>query len=317
MNLSANIKYIHVLGNYYGDFTSLHTGLLYLIIEYMPRRYYGGGQWSTGCDNSDYDCELDNLPNTLIVLQVIDYNLIKKINHFPESLINLTLSDYSHDIDNLPVGIRYFISEGYFKTISNIPPNLVYFSSLTERSFHITEPFPEGLKHFGFYGAIGLEDISNLPDSVITLIIDEIDEINNNLSNINKYPKSLKSLICGDLACINFGTIPEGVEYLHINKNYLELIIPELLPKSLKYFKIEAKFFEKSDFENQSEDELENKLEDELEDDTENTNEGPRKKSRVETKIDILFEYLITNGITISYYNYLDTIQSKYVLDMY
>jgi len=234
-----------------------------------------------------YD-DFDNLPHTLMSLQFIGCDIKRKIHFFPESLIDLLLYHYGHDIDNLPVGLRYFACKGLYRSVSNIPPNLVYFNSLkTTQEFNILSPFPEGLKYFGFNGDyVDLEYVNKLPDSVTEMAIND-----GELSEL-KYPKSLKTLRFGEYACIDLlKAIPEGVEYFQLHKRHLKSIIPELLPKTLKTFKIID--YGNTDFE----------TDDENEDTMEDINERSRKKARFETKEDILSEYLIKNGVNIIYNN--------------
>lgn len=275
-NLPPNIKYLEVLGKHNHDFNNLHAGLLFLEINMLDT------------NNNNCNSSFDNLPYTIMILQFRNCNLIKKINDFPASLIELELDDYYHDIDNLPDSLRYFAMRGNYGPISNLPPHLTNFSSFSEQSFNIISPFSEELKLFGFNGDIEPEQFNMLPNSVIKILINR--ELMDNIT----YPKSLKILYAQEYGLMNFDLIPEGVEVFHVCEAFLGLIKPELLPKSLKIFMIQydADFHDNHYYKRESESESESKTENE-------NNRQPRKKSRYETKKEILIEYLTSNGISI------------------
>lgn len=310
-NLPSNIKYIHILGTYNYDLNSLHNGLLYLHIHTF---------------DNPFTADFDNLPHTIMILRFTECNLVKKINYYPESLIELQLDKYNHSIDNLPDGLRYFTVSGEHGLISNLPKHLVYFYSSANIEYNIISPFHNGLKLFGFAGSGDIKSIhiNNLPHSVIKIIIDKED-----LFDI-KYPPNLKSLYCLEYGVVNFNSIPEGIENLQVSENFIGLIIPEKLPNSLKTFLILYNDYRyggfyrenvgglpESEFESEceaqlSEDEAdEAKLEAKLEarkaggffntkfESSDEDEEHPRKKTRLRIKIETLEKYLDNKGITI------------------
>jgi len=274
------------------NYNSLHIGLVILHVDGRDGRDTSNSFFQGYIDNNNYD----NLPQTLKIFRFKDVNITNKINSFPDSLNEIAFDRYSHPIDNIPASVKYiYLQSKHIGPITFVPYGLIYFSAGdSDQEYNIMVPFSNNLKYFMFKGTISVEQINALPDSIETLFInqefDETVEI--------KYPKNLNSLYLEEYAIVNFNAIPEGVDLLQVGDTFIDRIIPEKLPSTLKEFIfLDNIMFQEmgSDYETDWEDDTPN------EDEDEDTHlERPRKNRKLESKRQILIDYLNEKGIQIS-----------------
>ena len=97
---------------------------------------------------SNYSYNLDNLPVELKKLKIVNINL--QMDNLPTNLYFLEINgEYNKNLDNLPSSLKVLILQKYFKNLDDLPSSLESLSILCDYSLPIKN-LPFGLKNFVF-----------------------------------------------------------------------------------------------------------------------------------------------------------------------
>ncbi len=178
--------------------------------------------------------DLTNLPTKLKKLTMIPENGDFTLDFLPGSLelLYVMSNKFSKSIDMLPAGLKKltFYSNDFDKELCNLPKNL----KILDLKIHSTKTkineFPENLKNL---------KLNIMSSSNQILVLDS------NIQYLNYFPSNLINLSIGSNFLSNNIVLPESLETLEIfNPDIVIHGIPEfsfVLPKNLKYFKINEK----------------------------------------------------------------------------